>query len=184
MVTLTLVRPAERPIGILREMIPDLDMELFERQVDELWTEEELNEFEGDLEDELKRLTTMTALLDTNALIFATAGSTRLTAAAADLIRDPATELIASAISVFEVGTKHRKGRLAVPATTFRRACLGLGVAFRAVSDVICVRAADLDWATRDPWDRVIAATALAAGANIVSSDGEFDLLEGLERVW
>ena len=54
-VVLTPVGPAARPIGILREMMPDLDMELLERQVEEPWTEEELDEFEGDLDEELKR---------------------------------------------------------------------------------------------------------------------------------
>lgn len=123
-------------------------------------------------------------LLDTNALIYATAGSTKLTSRAADAIRDPSNELVASAISVFEVGTKHRKGKLPVPAATFRHACLGLGVRFRAASDTILVRASELDWDNRDPWDRVIAATALALEAPVVTSDGAFDAVAELMRLW
>ena len=123
-------------------------------------------------------------LLDTNALIYATAGSAKLTALAADAIRDPSNELVASAISVFEVGTKHRKGKLPVPASTFRHACLGLGVGFRAASDIILVRASELDWNNRDPWDRVIAATALALEAPVVTSDRAFDDVLGLDRIW
>ena len=54
-VVLQPVRPAESPIGILQRMGVDVDLDELHRQIDEPWTEEELDEFEGDLEEELKR---------------------------------------------------------------------------------------------------------------------------------
>ena len=46
------------------------------------------------------------------------------------------------------------------------------------------VRAATLDWPHRDPFDRLVAATALVHGLDLVSSDAAFDTLPGLHRVW
>ena len=46
--------------------------------------------------------------------------------------------------------------------------------------------AASLDWPHRDPFDRLLAATALSADLTLVSADTMFDALEGqpLRRVW
>ena len=48
----------------------------------------------------------------------------------------------------------------------------------------VCAAASVMDWPRRDPWDRLIAAPAMAAGAALVSSDRAFDALTGLERIW
>ena len=41
-----------------------------------------------------------------------------------------------------------------------------------------------MDWAHRDPFDRLIAATALSEGGMLASKDAAFDELEGLNRIW
>ena len=45
--------------------------------------------------------------------------------------------------------------------------------------------AATLDWTERDPWDRIVAATALdAAEGRVVTRDRAFDALPAIERIW
>jgi PIN domain nuclease of toxin-antitoxin system len=47
----------------------------------------------------------------------------------------------------------------------------------------LALKAALLDWNHRDPFDRMIAATALQERVPLVSSDRVFDAV-GVERVW
>jgi prevent-host-death family protein len=53
-VMLVPIRPARRPLGILRHLIPGLDPDKIAKQLAEPYTEEELDAFEGDLDAELK----------------------------------------------------------------------------------------------------------------------------------
>ncbi len=55
---------------------------------------------------------------------------------------------------------------------------------FAALDLEIARQAALLEWPHRDPFDRIIAATALEAGAPLVSKDASFDGCAGLSRVW
>lgn len=52
----------------------------------------------------------------------------------------------------------------------------------------VAARAASLDWHHRDPFDRIIAATAIETGCVLVSKDIEFDSLEDMSgwqgRLW
>lgn len=53
-VMLVPVRPARRPLGILRHMIPGLDPDKLAEQIAEPYTEDELDALEGDLDQEVK----------------------------------------------------------------------------------------------------------------------------------
>lgn len=53
-VELTPIRPKKRPLGILRRLAPQLDFDKLERDIEVPYTEEELDEIEGDLDEELK----------------------------------------------------------------------------------------------------------------------------------
>ena len=124
-------------------------------------------------------------VLDTNALIYAVTDSRVLTTTARTAIADPGNALLASSASIYEVGIKHEKGRLPFGASELRAACEPLGVAFRAPGAEIMARAATLDWTERDPWDRIVAATAIeATGGRVVTRDRAFDALAALERIW
>ncbi len=123
-------------------------------------------------------------LIDTNALIFAFTGSPRLSVAAAGIIGDQSHERLVSPASLYEIALKHKRGRLPVDPADAQRAIVRSRLQPVPLSAETMIVAATLEWENRDPWDRVIAATAIAAGARLVSSDAAFDALKGLERIW
>ncbi|MBB4660284.1 PIN domain-containing protein [Parvularcula dongshanensis] len=126
-----------------------------------------------------------TLVIDTNALIFAATNSPKLTARARATMEEGGNLLLASTASVYEVGNKHCLGKMPFSATAFHGSCLDLGVLFRAPSVAVMQLAAELEWEERDPWDRIIAATAIdLAGGQVVTRDEAFDHLAGIERVW
>ncbi len=91
-----------------------------------------------------------------------------------------------SAVSVYEVAQKVRLGKW----DEMRAFVNQLETEFevqRAVSipvtQSIGLRAGLLDWPHRDPFDRMIAATALAGGDILISADTVFDALP-IRRVW
>jgi PIN domain nuclease of toxin-antitoxin system len=55
---------------------------------------------------------------------------------------------------------------------------------FAPLTPEIARRASVMDWDHRDPFDRIIAATALELRAPLVSMDRVFDGTGGLERLW
>ena len=123
-------------------------------------------------------------MIDTNALIFAFTGSPRLSAGAADILGDQNHERLVSPASLYEIALKHRRGRLPVDPADVQRAIARSRLKSVPLSAETMIAAATLEWDNRDPWDRIIAAAAMAAGARLVSSDTAFDALDGLERVW
>ena len=127
----------------------------------------------------------MTAyLVDTNALIFALQNSRKLTDKAAAILRDGDIDVSASAASIYEVGNKHRLGKLDLAPQTFVDAVRAFGVSFLSVGERTFLTASQLGWYHRDPWDRIIAAQAIHGGFDLISSDDDFDSVSGLTRVW
>jgi PIN domain nuclease of toxin-antitoxin system len=124
-------------------------------------------------------------LLDTNAFAMALTDDPRLPPAARDRL-EGAVRAAVSVISFCEIGQKVRLGKW--PEMDPHLA--GLEAQARADGyDLVpltahaALEAATLDWAHRDPFDRMIAAVARAEGLTLLSSDGAFDAL-GLTRVW
>ena len=125
-------------------------------------------------------------LLDTNALAMVLTGDARLPNAARDTIANASIASV-SAISFYEIGQKVRLGKWDAMAPFVD----GLvdqvradGFNLIALSPADALTAATLDWAHRDPFDRMIAVVAKREGALLVSSDAAFDQLDGVERVW
>ncbi len=115
----------------------------------------------------------MRVLLDTHALIWALEGSRKLSKTARRVIESPRNEIIVSAASAWEIAIKKAIGRLSVPddllevvdAAGFTRRSLGFAEARRLES---------LPQLHGDPFDRMLIAHALEAGAAIVTRDAEF----------
>ena len=124
-------------------------------------------------------------LLDTHAWAWSLTGDERLSAKAVALIEKAETILV-SPISLFEIGQKVRLGKWPEMEPFIDRLSELLheqgGVA-AALTPEICLTAAMMDWAHRDPFDRFLAATAMQNGIPIVSADVIFDALAG-NQLW
>jgi len=125
-------------------------------------------------------------LLDTHAFLWWIADSGRLSRKARRLISDETNDIAVSAASAWEIATKHRIGRLpggeAVALDVAGRIS-DQGFSELAISVSDGERAGRLPGPHRDPFDRMLAAQALARGLPIISIDGVFDRY-GLDRLW
>ena len=115
----------------------------------------------------------MRLLLDTCTFLWL-AGGRSLSGEAADAIRTPANEVFLSAASVWEIVTKYRRDRLALPEPPERlipteRKLRGLvALAFDEESALQGMR---LPWLHREPFDRMMISQAIAHGLAIVTPD-------------
>ena len=123
-------------------------------------------------------------VFDTNALILLLTNSPRLTTPARMTSTSREETRLYSAASIYEVTFKSRLGKLPIDPSDFRQALRLGGFASRSITEHVIHAAAMLDWPNRDPWDRIIAATAKREGGRLVSSDVAFDELPGIARIW
>lgn len=128
----------------------------------------------------------MTILLDTCTLIWATLSPSSLSAHARRAIADGNNVVMASAASAWEIATKVRLGRL--PGVedlepNFLDVMEDAGYTLLAIDTQAALRAGRLVSEHRDPFDRMIAAQALALDIPVVSPDTAFDHLS-VRRLW
>ena len=129
-------------------------------------------------------------VLDTHALLWWVSGSKQLSARARRAIRVATAKAPAavSAISVLEIATAARRGRLelATPLETWLGDLRLLPeLRFEPVSVEIARRAGTFDTPMPgDPADRIIAATAMVLRARLVTADEELRRVAGLRAVW
>lgn len=128
----------------------------------------------------------MRFLIDTNALIWATVRPDQLSTRTARLLADPANIVLVSAASAWEIATKVRLGKLPL-AFHLERDLLAYvsraGYIWLAIDEHIGLRAARLTGEHRDPFDRIIAAHALAEDIPVISPDPMLDIF-GVRRLW
>ena len=128
----------------------------------------------------------MRVLLDTHALLWWLSGDAALPSKARDLIADPGNEVFVSAASAWEIATKHRIGKLpgAGPLVVdFAREIEAQGFLPLPISLGHGQDAGALASAHRDPFDRMLAAQALAERMLLVSNESAIDTT-GVKRVW
>ncbi len=125
-------------------------------------------------------------LLDTHALLWWAGGDAKLPRRIRAVIADETNDVVVSAASAWEIATKHRIGRLAVPGALLE-GLLDYLVDQRFTELPVSVRhaqrAGTLAGEHRDPFDRMIVAQAQIEGFAIVSVDRIFDDY-GVRRVW
>lgn len=129
----------------------------------------------------------MRLLLDTNVVLWAMRDPSRITPQATELIRDPANELLVSAASAWEIATKHHIGKL--PDTgplllAFENHLRTLGAVELPVTSAHAIAAGQLDWARRDPFDRMLAAQCILENVALVTPNPVFRVLTAVRTVW
>jgi PIN domain nuclease of toxin-antitoxin system len=125
-------------------------------------------------------------LLDTHAVLWFLANDPKLSSAARMAIVDPGNTRWVSPISLLEIVLKNRLGKLPLPDP--------FGAMFPASLDAADMHLLPLEpdhiepltvlpLHHKDPFDRLIAATALVEGLTLISADSLFDTC-GLTRIW
>lgn len=127
----------------------------------------------------------MTAiLLDTHAWAWSLTGDSRLSRPALAAIAQ-ATTVCVSAVSFFEIAQKVRLGKWPemAPHASHLPGLLGEqgGIAL-PLDPAIAITAGLMDWPHRDPFDRLLVATAQHHNLPIISTDTVFDGM--VQRVW
>jgi PIN domain nuclease of toxin-antitoxin system len=115
-------------------------------------------------------------LLDTCALLWLAEDAKELSAAARQQI-ESSTVVYVSAISAFEIGLKHRVGKLVLPVPPgewFRRIVEHHGLAVLPLGWEVCLAATELPPLHKDPCDRFIIATAKLRRLRVVTADPRF----------
>lgn len=128
-------------------------------------------------------------LLDTHTLVWALTAPALLSAAARTALATSRDRFV-SAASLYEITYKCHIGKWpeAAPflAVDLDRRLTDDGFDVLPASGAIMQRAGSFEWPHRDPFDRIIVATALAYGVAVVSKDATLDgnAAAGWTRVW
>ena len=125
--------------------------------------------------------------LDTHAWVWSLMAAHRLTEAAKTAI-STAQAVHVSPISLFEVAQKVRVGKWPEMQPHLSALAADEQALYAPFSRSVALLAGSMDWTHRDPFDRIIAATAVELDCPVISKDEEFDGLEGLNgwrgRIW
>ena len=128
----------------------------------------------------------MKALLDTHTLLWAVIHPEFLSRRASEIINDNANVILVSAASAWEIATKVRNRKLP-GAEAFEREFLhtlrDVGYEILSIDAETALRAARFAGEHRDPFDRMIAAQAIALDIPVISKDPRFDVF-GVRRIW
>lgn len=109
----------------------------------------------------------MKFLLDTHILLWAAGEPEKLSAPARQLLADPQSELLFSAVSLWEITIKRSLGRedFRVEPRLLRRGLLDNGYQELAVTSQHAVSVDSLPPLHKDPFDRLLLAQALSEGS-------------------
>jgi PIN domain nuclease of toxin-antitoxin system len=102
----------------------------------------------------------------------------------AALLADPGTQRLISTITVMEISLKNSVGKLKMGEAEMRQAIRDLRLELIDFKPSHAYRLFALSPHHRDPFDRMIIATALAEGIPLVGGDREFKKYKGLKVIW
>jgi PIN domain nuclease of toxin-antitoxin system len=125
-------------------------------------------------------------LLDSCAVIWATMSPAALGHQARETLADESNVILVSVASAWEIATKVRLGKLP-GAEKLERDYLAVmkeaGYTLLAIDTESALRAGRLTAEHKDPFDRMIAAQALAMDVPVLSPDPQLDQF-GVRRIW
>jgi PIN domain nuclease of toxin-antitoxin system len=126
-------------------------------------------------------------LLDTAVLLWLAMDPERLSDAARRALDAPAERVWVSAISGFEVGQKHARGKLELPMSPevwVSRALAAHALEEIPISLAIALRATALPRLHDDPFDRLLIATAQTNRLTLLTPDRKIMQYPDLETLW
>ena len=123
----------------------------------------------------------------THTVLWALSQPDRLGTEALAVVSEMTSELVVSSATAWELSTKARLGTLPgaiAILSTYYRHLTRLGASELAITGEHALLAGSLDWAHRDPFDRMLAAQALNEGLPLMTRDPAFASLDGIRRIW
>lgn len=128
----------------------------------------------------------MKLLLDTHVLLWAVLEPVKLSENLREALEDSGNGLFVSAATAWEIATKWRLGKLSQAASVVRDydlALNGLAALEIPISGEVARQAGLWDVPHRDPFDRLLAAQAVAADLVLASNDAVFSQFDGVVRL-
>jgi PIN domain nuclease of toxin-antitoxin system len=127
----------------------------------------------------------VTYLLDTHAFVWHALNDAKLPDPVRATIDDPANDVAVSIASLWEIGIKSSIGKWPLPVTVVGLQSLAQGQSIEIVPITIDAihQTSSMDWFNKDPFDRIIAATALIRGDILVTIEQPFKQW-GLHVFW
>ena len=100
------------------------------------------------------------------------------------MLQDPDVERLLSVASEIEVAIKSRLGKLALEKDEFSAVCANGLIDSYPLRQQHAARLFELPLHHKDPFDRMIIATALSDGLPVISRDRQFRRYKGLQIIW
>ena len=128
----------------------------------------------------------MKVLLDTHALLWLIEGDQRLPLSLRTLLEQTSTQKYVSNISFWELSIKKSLGKLQTrqsPSTMFKQIQMTDTILLDICSHYL-TQLEILPFHHRDPFDRLLIATAMVEGLTLISADRHFLTYEGLNLLW
>jgi PIN domain nuclease of toxin-antitoxin system len=113
-------------------------------------------------------------LLDTCTFLWVLSGDSQLSPRAAELFRNPDSEVFLSAASAWEITVKHASGKLQLPSLPERFVPdmrHEFDIASLAIDEESALHASRLPPLHRDPFDRLLVSQAIVHGMTILTPD-------------
>ncbi len=127
----------------------------------------------------------MVALLDTHTLVWFAWDMPELPARVKRCLEDPETSIQVSIASFWEIGIKASLGKWDLPGDVLALQSLveSQGIEIVPITVAAIHALTHMEHHHKDPFDRLLAATALTSGVSIFSADTVFDRY-GVARFW
>ena len=124
----------------------------------------------------------MNLLLDTSAFLYWSQANPRVPSGWVETIVDPANNVFVSAVSAWEVAIKRKLGKLVFEGSTLEAATFH-GFSWIDITPREAEHAGALDWAHRDPFDRLLVAQAAERRLVLVTSDSAMMAAPGIRTL-